>query len=424
MKIKEPENKNYAACITTVKSIVKLENCDNVVAIPIFGYQAIVQKDTKVGDIGIFFPAETQLSEEYASENNLYRHSKKNKDTEIKGYIEDSRRVKAVKFRGNRSDCLFMPLDSLSYLGVDLTDFKDGMAFEELEGHEICKKYVLPVRGMRQFAQPKKKLFQRVDRLHIPEHFDTDNYFRVADSIPYDANIIVTQKLHGSSLICSLAIVKRKLNLVEKVLRKIGVRVQETEYDMVYSSRKVIRDANNPDQKSFYDSDIWSLEGKKFDGLLPKNYIIYGEIIGWTPEGSAIQSGYTYNLPPKQATTYVYRVAVVNEDGYIVDLSWDQVKEFCQRIGVLHVPEMWRGKKKDFDPQIYLDRRYFDEGIKNCIPLSDKNTVDEGVCVRVDGLRPYIAKAKSPIFLGFETKLLDKGIIDTESQGNIEEIPQ
>jgi hypothetical protein len=87
-----------------------LEDCDNVVGTPIFGFQAIVGKDSKPGDLGIVFPAESQLSEEYCRVNNLFRHGDLNDDESAKGYLEDNRRVKAMKFRGHRSDCLFMPL--------------------------------------------------------------------------------------------------------------------------------------------------------------------------------------------------------------------------------------------------------------------------------------------------------------------------
>jgi hypothetical protein len=120
MKIPEPKNSNYSASIVEIKAVIPLENCDNVHAVSIFGFQGIVSKDVKVGDIGVVFPAETQLSDEFCFFNNLYRHSDKNQDQSKKGYLEDSRRIKAVKFRGHRSDCLFMPLSSLDYLSIYL----------------------------------------------------------------------------------------------------------------------------------------------------------------------------------------------------------------------------------------------------------------------------------------------------------------
>lgn len=42
--------------------------------------------------------------------------------------------------------------------------------------------------------------------------------------------------------------------------------------------------------------------------------------------------------------------------------------------------------------------------------------VDEGVCLRVEGITPLVVKAKSPLFLQHETKMLDQGVTDTEAE--------
>ncbi len=118
MKINKPTNPNYCATVVTIKNKLDLAGCDNVVGTTIFGYQAIISKQTEVGTPGIIFPAETQLSDTYCTENNMYRHAENNRDKIVKGYIEDSRRVRAIKFRGHVSNALFMPLSSLSYLGI------------------------------------------------------------------------------------------------------------------------------------------------------------------------------------------------------------------------------------------------------------------------------------------------------------------
>jgi hypothetical protein len=92
-------NENYSGTIVSIKNLVDLENCDNVVGMPMLGFQAIVGKSAKKGDLGVLFGAETQLSDDYCKNNNLYRHSELNLDPNEKGYIEDNRRIKAVKFR-------------------------------------------------------------------------------------------------------------------------------------------------------------------------------------------------------------------------------------------------------------------------------------------------------------------------------------
>ena len=71
MKIQTPENANYAAVVVTLKEVHPFENSDNIQGTTIFGSQAIVSKDTKPGDVGIYFPAETQLSQEFCYETSF-----------------------------------------------------------------------------------------------------------------------------------------------------------------------------------------------------------------------------------------------------------------------------------------------------------------------------------------------------------------
>ena len=141
MKLKEPMNLNYAAQVVRISALNPLENSDNLLGAPLLGMQAVVSKDTEIGTVGVVFVAGTQLSDEYTAKNNLFRHHEFNEDKDKTGFIEDNRRVKAIKLRGNRSDALFMPLSSLAYTKVDLSELKVGDVFEELNDFEICKKY-------------------------------------------------------------------------------------------------------------------------------------------------------------------------------------------------------------------------------------------------------------------------------------------
>ncbi len=423
MKLELPKNTNYAAIVATIKNHIPLEGCDNIVGTTLFGYQAIIGKDIPVGTVGLFFPAETQLSEDYCKSNNLFRHSEKNEDPSKKGYIEDNRRIRAMKFRGQRSDCLFMPIESLLYTDVQIYDLKEGDVFDTLNGVEICKKYVIHLPGVLSNHQAKAKRFNRVDEKYIPQHLDCDHYLRVEHQLPDNAYLIVTQKLHGTSIRVANTIVKRKLNPIEWLLSKVGIKIQSTEFDYVFGSRKVIKDPNNPNQKHFYDVDIWTSEGKKLEGLLPENFIVYGELIGYTSTGGPIQTNYTYESPVNTCDFYVYRIAFVNQTGFVVDLTFDQMVEFCKQRSLKYVPVIWRGYKKDFVAQDYLDKRFNDGGAVQCVKLSHPTLPDEGICIRIDGMTPYITKAKSPAFLEHETKLLDKGIADLESSESEEVNP-
>lgn len=424
MKIDTPINKNYCGVVVKINHIFTLDNCDNIVATNIFGYQVLISKEVKQGDIGIFFPAETQLSDRYCYENNLYRHSNLNKDGSQKGYFEDNRRIRAIKFRGNVSNGLFMPLTSLNFTGVKLSLLEEGNEFDILNGIEICKKYVIPRKENTRKSNEVDRGFIRADKKFMPEHIDTENFFRNMDKINPDSEVIVTQKIHGTSIRIAHTMVNHKKTFVEKIASWFGAKIIDTEYDYLYGSRKVIKDANNPNQNHFYEQDIWSLEGHKLDGLLPENYIVYAELIGYTPDGKEIQKNYTYNIPVGNCELYIYRIAIVNSKGNLTDLSWKQVKEFCVKNGLKHVPELFTTKASNLinnegqAVKDLLDKRYFPE-YPQCVYLGDNDLSDEGVCMRIDSLIPQIYKAKSPKFLEHETSLLDKGEEDLESSQNI-----
>ncbi len=428
LSFKEPKNSNYAAVVTTIRAINVLPKCDNVVGAPLFGYQAIVGKDTKVGELVVVFTAETQLSDEFAKANNLYRDATKNADPEKKGYIEDNRRVRAIKFRGQRSDALVMSVDSLAFTGIDVSKLKDGDVFDELAGVEICRKYEVVRKSGTPKTSFKEEKFKRIDNKFLPEHISTSHWFRQVDSLPDDTEIVVTQKLHGTSIRIGHVPVNRQLTWKDKIAKFFGVEVRTTGYDHVYGSRRAIKDVNNPNQAHFYKDDIWSVEGKKLDAIVPQNFILYAELVGYTEDGGAIQKGYTYNLSPGNCALYVYRIMVITNDGRHVELSWDAVKRFCADNGILYTPEFFRGRKVDLVERIasLMDVRYYD-GVMNGslaftdlpVPLSDAGTVDEGVCIRIlesEAVSPTILKAKAPLFLAHETKLLDEDVVDLESE--------
>ncbi len=71
MKVNKPTNPNYCATVVAIKNKLDLAGCDNVVGTTIFNYQTIINKQIEVGTLGIVFPAETQLSDTYCTENNM-----------------------------------------------------------------------------------------------------------------------------------------------------------------------------------------------------------------------------------------------------------------------------------------------------------------------------------------------------------------
>ena len=416
MKLDAPANANYAAVVTRLPQLKQLDGLDNLRAAPLLGFQALISKDHEPGELGVVFPAECQLSEEMCRENNLFRHAEKNADPEQTGYLEDNRRVRAIKLRGHRSDCLWMPLDSLAWTGAKLGELTEGDTFDKLGDHEVCRKYVIRTARPSSGQAKQVKKFERVDPRLFPEHTDTSSWFRESHLIGPDEPVVVTAKLHGTSARFTRTQVLRKLPLRDRIARRLGVKVETTEWDAVAGSRKVIKDPRNEAQAHFYGSDVWTTYLAGIEHLIPEGWIVYGEIVGWVDEATPIQADYTYSLPPGQSELYVYRIATVNVRGVVVDLSWPQVKQWCEANDVKHVPELWTGLHKDFVAEDWIDKRFADEGYDSLALGPNKKLVDEGVCVRAERLTPVILKAKSPIFLGHETKLLDKGEVSIEDE--------
>lgn len=406
------ENENYCGVVVRVTNLIKLDKLDNQKGFPCFGEMAIVDNSTNVGDLGVLFTCGTKLSEKYCYENNLNTDSSKNKDQQKKGYVS-SNRIRNLKLKGNLSTCLYLPLESLSSF-CDIKKLKEGDSFTHINGHEICSKYIVKQQnqGQKSEAKPKK---ERVVIKTFPEHDSTDNFFKNKDKYHPEDDIICTVKLHGTSVRLGHSLHKRNLSFFERVLTKIGFNIQQYEYKKIAGSRKVIKYTKNP-TSGYYKEDIYNQCLDVYQHLIPKNWVIFGEIIGWAGD-RPIQPKYTYQIPRGCFDFYCYRISVLNEDGYRVDLTYDQVKDWCSFNNIKVVPEIWRGKFKDFNADMFMNKRYLEEyGIG--LPLDSKDLVDEGIVIMKYGIKEYFSKAKSTIFLGYESDNQDMNISNLEDENS------
>jgi hypothetical protein len=169
-------------------------------------------------------------------------------------------------------------------------------------------------------------------------------------------------------------------------------------------------------EQSFYDTDVWAQTLDKIQHLIPKDCVIYGEIAGWSGD-KALQKDYTYQIPLGTTQFYIYRIATVNDDGFMVDWSWNQIKSFCKNNGLLHVPEIYQGYFKDFDYRDYENKKFREElGLIQCLPLDKEAPCSEGIVVRLENnLTPYLTKFKSPEFYLHEGNEITAGRLDTET---------
>ena len=70
--LSEEHNSNYVATICKIDSLEPIEGADNLLKTIINGYNIVVTKDYKVGDIVVYIPIETVISNTFLSKFNLF----------------------------------------------------------------------------------------------------------------------------------------------------------------------------------------------------------------------------------------------------------------------------------------------------------------------------------------------------------------
>ena len=417
-------NPNYAAFIYEVAQTHPLDGLDNLVGVNVGGYQALTSKQTQPGDLFVAVVAGTQISETFASALNLHRDSSLNADKSQTGYLENNRRVKAIRLRGHASNALLIPL--LEFVGVRGAgaDLRIGAQFDYVDGVEFSRKFVVPTKGnTNNGSAAVKKHKSGVTQEQFPEHYDTPQWHRVSQDFA-GKDVTVTQKVHGCSWRGSWVEIDRPATWYEKALLRLGVPVSLKEWKFVVGSRRVIKTEGDGDH--WYSTDIWSeyAQTHNLAEALPKGVMVYGELIGWLPDGTPIQRGYTYNLPKGQAALYIYRVTVAGADGTHYDLSDAAMREFAAQRGLKVVPLLASFSRDEGVSllgeflETLTDTTLSDEDewafIEAPVPLSEGSPCDEGVVIRAEGITPYVAKYKFQMFYEHESVAMDKGEVDIE----------
>ena len=435
MKINSPKNENYSATITRLKEFVTLPNCDNVKSAIIYGNSVIVSVTAKEGDLGLFFPVETQLSKKFLSANNLYRHAQwGNIDQTKTGFFEQAGRVKAMKFRGHKSEGFWLSISCLDFLQIDITQFNVGDTFDELNGISICTKYIpkttaqgVPKTTAQGVPNSRKKITDNVLEGQFRFHYDTGNLKRNIFKIQPTDIISISDKWHGTSAIVGKVLTKRNLSWFEKLLKKLNIKISETEYQTMYSSRRVIKGIGK------FGKDVYGTVASEVSDKIPNGYTLYGEIVGYLPNGGHIQKGlggkiYHYSCQPGEHKFVVYRIVNTNIDGKTLELSWPQMKEFCNKYGLEMVKELFYGPVTEicsFDPMLQTISEWQETLLKtivffyatetNCL-YCNFEVPSEGVVVRIDHLNECESwKIKNFGFLELETKMNDTGEVDIET---------
>ena len=458
----------YCGYVTTLKNVRPHSNADRMKLADCFGNTVCVGLYAKENDAVIYFPVEGQLSAEYCAKNDLVRRKDENGNP-CGGYLDPNKRnIRAIKLRGEKSDGLTMPLDSLAYTGVNLSELTIGTQITVINGHEICQKYI-PKSKNCVHAGGGNKTRKRKDPIAplFQEHADTEQLAYNLSAFKPGDDIEITLKMHGTSqrtgYLPTLKGYKR--TFWDKIFRCPGIPVYD--YGYVSGTRRVVLDTFDG---GFYGSNEFREQHSKvFEGKLWKGETVYYEVVGFTHTGAPIMSscnnkkisdkefvkqygeetvfsygcapdGYIgdggWGVAPKpknsmnsvlvfepQSDIYVYRMTMTNEDGNVVEYTPDFMRYRCEQMGVKTVEVFWRG---------ILTEDILDKSAGECVkefaeqfydgpdPIG-KTHVREGVVVRILNRPKFTAyKHKNHTF-----KMLSGiAIADAEASGAVENLSE
>lgn len=444
----EKFNPNYLAKIVNITDFTKHPNpdCTGLKCAHVGGYSISVSKNTPEG-LYIYFPIGVQINGNILSFLNLYRKAELNKDQEKTGFFDENGRVKAIKLQKYPSEGFLLPVEDLQKCFSEEIEFKDGLEFDSIELKNgidwICKKYVVKQRRtlgsgnkVKSAKQPKglDKLVENQFRLH----YDTILIKKNPYAVKPDDIISVTAKVHGTSGISSLVICKRSLSFKDRIIGFLfgKDKVSDLQYDDLWSSRKVVKNRfyNSKANDGYYGVDVWGEAHKILKPHLTKGLTLYYEIIGFLPNGGAIQSlggqAYDYGcVPPDENEPYtynkhfkiqIYRVTYTNPDGVVYEFSAKQVQQWCNIHGLTPVQELYYGYAKDLYPDLDLANHWNENFIQRMAgdknfhmeelsPTCHNKVPHEGVVIKVENSKSEAYKLKCFRFLEKESKAQDKG---------------
>ena len=429
----DQESVNYTCQVLEIKNLRKHSNADRLQIATLQGNNVICGLDTAVGDIVLFFPIESQLAQRFAEANDLIR--RKDADGKTAGGMFDPQlRCKAISLRGERSEGFICPVSYLDKIGIDSSKLSVGSEFTHINGVEIVRKFVPKTKrisvSQKAGKKPKKAESKLIDgQYHL--HYDTVQLKRNLNHFEENDLIVMTQKLHGTLMSMGRVLCKKKLGVWERLLQKLGVSIENTEYADVYSSRTVIKNRDLNSNAGYYNHDVWTDCYEKYKECLEANLTIHGELVGMLPTGQWIQKNYSYGLPPNTWDFYVYRITFTSIAGKVYEFNWQQIKNYCERFALKHVPELFYGRASEFlqyAEKIARDAGYkaLENSFNEQFLASIQNTFlekklendvwDEGLCIRNES-KDFIAyKCKSYNFLGYESAMLDKGDVGIDDK--------
>ena len=450
MKITKSNGFRQEYCGTVVKigEILPIEGRDRIVKTMVNGLSIVIGKDEfQTGDVAVYCANETQLHELFLHLNSMYDDKELNIDKEKKGYINKHGRVRIVKLGGVPSyGILLNPTSIATFLNEPVEDVRGYLEkhvnedFDEISGEIFCKVYVPPIKAShRQLSKSErrdKKLarFKMLIEGSFRQHYDTAQLAKNMHEFSPSDSVYISNKLHGTSAIFANILTNVPTNWFKRMWRKLfGKNEYDQKYNIVYSSRNVIKNEFiNPKQRAggYYSDDVWGHWAEKLSTYIPKDMCIYCEIVGYTPNGTAIQKGYDYGCLPTdevKSKLMVYRMTYEDKEMEVNEvIAFGQfLKEALGDI-IIEFPLMYYGTLADLYPEISTTEHWH-ENVLEALKNEKKFLMEEmePMCInKVPREGFVIRKAHDPIkeawklktvkFSFREASQMDAGEVDME----------
>lgn len=415
----------YQAIVARIKTKPH-PNADRIQLGDVLGNQVVVGLNTQDGELGIYFPTDGVLSHEFCLANNLYNKAARavlNLGDGPTGFFDVKRRIRTQRFRGEKSDGLWMPLTCVEYLGWAANTLTEGMMFDSYNGSPICEKWYS--KKTSSFIAGNKSNRKKGEIPGFPKHMDTDQWSYYKDQIDPLSIITISEKLHGTS---------HRVGLVLDDTRKWW-QFWKPRWTRLDGSRNVILGASSG--QGYYGSDEFRTKATPVVGR--KGEVLFGEIVGWVDPITPIMPSakidkkelpdeyaqygdsmdYIYGQTPGHCEFFVYRIVQFNEDGEGVELSDPQVRKRAEQLGYRCPPLLYCGVMGDGDNhQADMIVRSL-TGDTSLPSLVDPDQIREGVIVRVDSPDGHTKFYKSK---SFAFKLLEGIIKSNEDYQDVEEV--
>lgn len=276
------------------------------------------------------------------------------------GFFNKTGRVRSIRLGGVQSMGYLFTLDELAKYNPNVKNISlnqyVGEDFDTIEDKLFIKAYVPFVPERRQVSKVEKrnKKIEQFDRMVKGEfsfHYDTQMFARCINLFKPTDKVVITNKLHGTSLICGKLHVKTPIKIpfykwiwnkfvdLTGLFKSLRITDYVVEYGNVTSSRTVIKNQyiNKKVTGGYYGADIWSEYGDLIYPFLDEGMTVYGEICGYISNSQRmIQKGYDYGCDEGENFLMIYRITTTNEDGSKKEWNVQDVYNWTKKLITEH----------------------------------------------------------------------------------------